>query len=202
VLSVIHNNHDIPPCVSKPLSVTWAKDLLRDMNQHHDDRWVRSKQAREILHVTSRTLALWARKGQVPTMLLPGRARRQHRLYDVSVFRSGAGRRVPPFFFGPFRNFTFLLFLYSISHFTFLLCVPHCIRGPVVRYISAPTGCRDVLDDRSPPFFLARFEISHFNNIFLLCVPHCIRGPIVRYISVPTVEEKGKRDSDTCNSRH
>ena len=58
---------------------------------HYDTRWVRSKQARDILHVTPRTLSLWARKGQIPSMLLPGGGQRQHRLYDISSFQSGCG---------------------------------------------------------------------------------------------------------------
>ena len=58
---------------------------------HYDTRWVRSKQARDILHVTPRTLSLWARKGQIQSMLLPGGGQRQHRLYDISRFRSDCG---------------------------------------------------------------------------------------------------------------
>ena len=57
--------------------------------------WVRSREACHILRVSNKTLSEWARRGQIHSLLLPGRGQRQHRLYDVSSILSAATATTP-----------------------------------------------------------------------------------------------------------
>jgi predicted site-specific integrase-resolvase len=57
-------------------------------------RWLRSKEAREVLRISGSSLNKWARAGTIPTIVLPGTGdRRVHRLYDVSGIAIDGVRR-------------------------------------------------------------------------------------------------------------
>ena len=52
--------------------------------------WMRSRDARAALHVSGKTLCKWASAGTIPSLILPGRGDRRHRLYDVSSVGPGS----------------------------------------------------------------------------------------------------------------